>query len=107
MPPCSLVVIESTCMYCTDVVDFDILFDPFMFQIVDRLPNLLTCLQCGFTAVRHMAARCVGMLTRVMTSRLMMFCVEKVIPFLGASDKERQRQGATEALSRILIQFDC
>ncbi|XP_060070663.1 TATA-binding protein-associated factor 172-like isoform X2 [Ylistrum balloti] len=74
-------------------------------QIVEKLPNLLTCLQCSYTAVRHMAARCVGALSRVMTSDLMTFCVESVIPFLGASDQECQRQGAVEALSHVIEQM--
>ncbi|XP_069123766.1 TATA-binding protein-associated factor 172-like [Argopecten irradians] len=74
-------------------------------QIIQKLPNMLTCLQCSYTAVRHMAARCVGALSRVVTADLMTFCFENVIPFLGASDKEPQRQGAVEALSHVIDQM--
>lgn len=34
-------------------------------QLLSLLPFLLTCLCCSFTAIRHMAARCVAAITQV------------------------------------------
>lgn len=34
-------------------------------QLLSLLPSLLACLCCSFTAVRHMAARCVAAVTQV------------------------------------------
>ena len=70
----------------------------------ERLPLLLDCLHSQYTAVRHMAARCFGMLCQVMTLDLMTFIIEKIVPLMDVADNVIYRQGATEALACILYQ---
>ncbi|CAH1273032.1 BTAF1 [Branchiostoma lanceolatum] len=70
-------------------------------QLVQVLPQLCTCLHHPYTAVRHMAARVLGMLSTVVTVETMNTVLGHVIPMLGASD-EVQREGAMEALSYIV-----
>lgn len=74
-------------------------------QLKERLPLLLDCLHSHFTAVRHMAARCFGMLCQVMTLDLMTFIIEKIVPLMDIADNVIYRQGATEALACILSIF--
>ncbi|KAI8501245.1 btaf1 RNA polymerase II, B-TFIID transcription factor-associated, 170kDa, partial [Branchiostoma belcheri] len=70
-------------------------------QLVQTLPQLCTCLHHPYTAVRHMAARVLGMLSTVVTVETMNMVLGHVIPMLGASDEVR-REGAMEALSYIV-----
>lgn len=49
-----------------------------------------------------MAARCFGAVSRLMPATVMAFVVESILPLLGASDSDRKRQGASEALASIL-----
>eukprot|EP00058_Branchiostoma_floridae_P013865 XP_002599353.1 hypothetical protein BRAFLDRAFT_64294 [Branchiostoma floridae] len=70
-------------------------------QLIQALPQLCTCLRHPYTAVRHMAARVLGMLSKVVTVETMNLVLGHVIPMLGASE-EVQREGAMEALSCIL-----
>ncbi|XP_078611730.1 TATA-binding protein-associated factor 172-like isoform X3 [Branchiostoma floridae x Branchiostoma japonicum] len=70
-------------------------------QLIQVLPQLCTCLRHPYTAVRHMAARVLGMLSKVVTVETMNLVLGHVIPMLGASE-EVQREGAMEALSYIV-----
>ena len=49
-----------------------------------------------------MSARSVGMLAHVLTSDVMPFIIENVLPLLGDMVKEEHRQGACETLACIL-----
>lgn len=69
---------------------------------MEKLPSLLQCLHHKYTAVRYMAAKCFGVISQVRTSEVMMFVVEKILPSLGTSEDDVQRQGSAEALASIL-----
>ena len=69
-------------------------------QLLSYLPHVTSCLSHRFAAVRHMAARALGELSRSQTDDVMEFVIERILPLLGASDVVTKRQGAIEALSR-------
>lgn len=71
-------------------------------QLMEQLPLLCTCLQHPYTAVRHMAARCVGMLSKIATMETMNVFLEHVLPWLGAIDDNTKQEGAIEAMACIL-----
>ena len=64
------------------------------------------CLQYPSTAVRHMAARCVGVMSKIATMETMNIFLEKVLPWLGAIDDNIKQEGAIEALACILFHFE-
>lgn len=71
-------------------------------QLLEHLPHLFTCLQHPYTAVRHMAARCVGVLSKIATLETMNSFLECVLPWLAAIDDCTKQEGAIEALACIL-----
>ncbi len=75
---------------------------PLYLQLMEQLPLLCTCLQHPYTAVRHMAARCVGVLSKIATMETMNVFLEHVLPWLGAIDENTKQEGAIEALACIL-----
>lgn len=79
------------CSYCSSI----------FLQILELLPNLVLCLQHPYCAVRHLAARCVGVLSVVSTPETMRTVVEDILPLMGTADLVRNRQGAVEAISCI------
>lgn len=89
----SLQVLETLCTVMTPNLQL---------QLKERLPLLLDCLHSHFTAVRHIAARCFGMLCQVMTLDLMTFIIEKIVPLMDIADNVIYRQGATEALACVI-----
>lgn len=50
-----------------------------------------------------MAARAIGMLSRVDTGTTINNVLEKLLPSLGASQNDIKRQGAMEAIASILL----
>ncbi|XP_060697914.1 TATA-binding protein-associated factor 172 isoform X1 [Hemiscyllium ocellatum] len=75
-------------------------------QLLQHLPHLCTCLRHPYTAVRHMAARCVGVMSKIATMETMNIFLEKVLPWLGAIDDNTKQEGAIEALACIMEQLD-
>lgn len=71
-------------------------------KLVELLPNVITCLQYPFTCVRHMAARCLGTLSKIITTETMEIVLTKVVSILGQSDDIIGRQGAIEALVNVI-----
>ncbi|KAF2975246.1 hypothetical protein EK904_009119 [Melospiza melodia maxima] len=71
-------------------------------QLIQHLPHLYMCLQHPSTAVRHMASRCVGVMSKIATMETMNIFLEKVLPWLGAIDDNTKQEGAIEALACIL-----
>lgn len=49
-----------------------------------------------------MAARCVGVMSKIATMEMMSIFLEKVLPWLGAIDDNTKQEGAIEALACIL-----
>lgn len=73
------------------------------FQLKDCLPHLLRYLENRYTSIRHMAARCIGMLSQEARTDVMLFVIEKILPLFEATDNETCRQGSSEAISSILV----
>lgn len=74
--------------------------------LVQHLLHLYMCLQYPSTAVRHMAARCVGVMSKIATMETMNIFLEKVLPWLGAIDDNIKQEGAIEALACVMEQLD-
>lgn len=66
------------------------------------MPQLQVYLENCYTGVRHLSARCIGMLSVQATADVMLFVIQNILPMFEASDNETQRQGASEAISSIL-----
>lgn len=65
----------------------------------------MLCLQHPYCAVRHLAARCLGVLGNVSIVETMRVVVEDVLPLMGTADVVTNRQGAIEAISCIFLTF--
>ncbi|XP_022599486.1 TATA-binding protein-associated factor 172 [Seriola dumerili] len=74
--------------------------------LLEHLSHLFTCLQHPYTAVRHMAARCVGVLSKIATLETMNSFLECVLPWLAAIDDCTKQEGAIEALACVMEQLD-
>uniref|UniRef100_W5L4U2 B-TFIID TATA-box binding protein associated factor 1 n=1 Tax=Astyanax mexicanus TaxID=7994 RepID=W5L4U2_ASTMX len=94
---CSLQVLEVTAGAMAQVLI------PLLFE---QLPLLCTCLHHPYTAVRHMAARCVGVLSKIATMETMNVFLERVLPWLGAIDDCTKQEGAIEAMACVMEQLD-
>uniref|UniRef100_A0A4W3KDG6 B-TFIID TATA-box binding protein associated factor 1 n=1 Tax=Callorhinchus milii TaxID=7868 RepID=A0A4W3KDG6_CALMI len=75
-------------------------------QLLEHLPHLCTCLRHPYTAVRHVAARCVGVMSKMATMETVSIFLEKVLPWLGAIDDNAKQEGAIEALACMMEQLD-
>uniref|UniRef100_A0A1W7R9G5 TATA-binding protein-associated factor 172 n=1 Tax=Hadrurus spadix TaxID=141984 RepID=A0A1W7R9G5_9SCOR len=78
------------------------LHDTLHIELECVLPHICCCLDIPYSACRHMAARCLGMMSKVITSATIQIVLNKVLRTLGATDNDVQRQGAVEALSCII-----
>nr|XP_033799589.1 TATA-binding protein-associated factor 172 isoform X2 [Geotrypetes seraphini] len=74
--------------------------------LIQNLPHLCTCLQHPYTAVRHMAARCIGVLSKIATMEIMNVFLKEVLPWLGAINDNTKQEGAIEALACVMEQLD-
>ncbi|XP_025098082.1 TATA-binding protein-associated factor 172-like isoform X2 [Pomacea canaliculata] len=74
-------------------------------QVMDHLTVLCNYLHHISTAIRHMAARVIAVLSVQQPSQVLTYVIENVLPALGATQNNRMRQGACEALSNILEQL--
>ncbi|KAK3090954.1 hypothetical protein FSP39_016028 [Pinctada imbricata] len=89
----SLQVLETVC---------PVLHSSLLKKVMEKLHLLCQCLKSTYTAVRHMAARCVAALGIVRCHDIMEFVVEEVTPLLGASDRVTWRQGGMEAVANVI-----
>ncbi|KAK3705187.1 hypothetical protein QZH41_013983, partial [Actinostola sp. cb2023] len=71
-------------------------------MVVDLFPNLLVCLQHPYCAVRHMSARCMGVLSTAASQQTMKHVISDVIPLLATGDSVDKRQGAVEAINHVI-----
>ncbi|XP_064478043.1 TATA-binding protein-associated factor 172-like [Ornithodoros turicata] len=71
-------------------------------KVAEVLPALCVTLDHSHTAVRHMAARCLGMLSKVLTVPTMTLILGEVLGRIGASHADTQRQGAIEAIACVI-----
>ncbi|KAI4812254.1 hypothetical protein KUCAC02_023656, partial [Chaenocephalus aceratus] len=74
--------------------------------LLEHLPHLFTCLQHPYTAVRHMAARGVGVLSKIAMLETMNGFLECVLPWLAAIEDCTKQEGAIEALACVMEQLD-
>lgn len=74
--------------------------------LLEQLVQLFLCLQHPYTAVRHMAARCVGVLCKISMLESMNCFLERVLPWLAAIDDCTKQEGAIEALACVMEQLD-
>lgn len=71
-------------------------------HLINILPTLCKCLENIFSPVRHIAARCFGVLSTIITSQVMNLVLSSVLDLLGSSCNESRRQGAIEAVHCIV-----
>ncbi|KAF7710283.1 TATA-binding protein-associated factor 172 isoform X2 [Silurus meridionalis] len=74
--------------------------------LLEQLALLCACLRHPYTAVRHMAARCVGVFSKIATMETMNCFLEKVLPWFGAIDDSTKQEGAIEAMACVMEQLD-
>lgn len=96
-------LVNSLQVFETTAASMDVQLHPLLIQ---HLPYLCMCLQHPNTAVRHMAARCVGVMSKIATIETMHIFLEKVLPWLGAINDSTKQEGAIEALASVMEQLD-
>ncbi|XP_053244740.1 TATA-binding protein-associated factor 172 isoform X4 [Podarcis raffonei] len=96
-------LVNSLQVFETTAASMDAQLHPLLIQ---HLPYLCMCLQHPTTAVRHMAARCVGVMSKVAILETMHIFLEKILPWLGAIDDSTKQEGAIEALACVMEQLD-
>ncbi|WVQ82019.1 hypothetical protein IAT38_004147 [Cryptococcus sp. DSM 104549] len=67
---------------------------------------VITALQSSFSVVRHTAAQCLAAMCDVMTDEGMRRVVDDVVPLVGDAGRVYSRQGAVEAIFRIIKLLD-
>ncbi|GJQ72210.1 hypothetical protein Trydic_g3301 [Trypoxylus dichotomus] len=74
----------------------------------NSLKRFCVLLSHPYKAVRHLAARCLAVFAKIDSVPVMELIVNKVLPMLGATTNEIDRQGAVEAIACIVeaLQFD-
>ncbi|CAG8725401.1 15646_t:CDS:2, partial [Dentiscutata heterogama] len=77
-------------------------------KITELLPCLVRAIQCQYSVIRYMAARCFATIANVITVQSMQIIIGQAIPLLGDSQNVIRRQGAAELIYRILhnVPFD-
>ncbi|XP_066254641.1 TATA-binding protein-associated factor 172 [Euwallacea similis] len=78
-------------------------------ELMDKtLERLCVLLAHPYRAVRHLSARCLAVFAKADSVKVMELIVSKVLPKLGATDCDIDRQGAVEAIACIVesLRFD-
>jgi TATA-binding protein-associated factor len=71
-------------------------------QVLDLMPQLCAFLQHPYSAIRHMAARCIAAMTSLSVVNAMEAVIAIALPLLNHSDCVVNRQGAMETIA-ILV----
>ncbi|XP_017083593.2 TATA-binding protein-associated factor 172 [Drosophila eugracilis] len=71
-------------------------------QMFGLLPHLGFIVCHPLKAVRHMAARCIAVLAEIDACQTMQFVVHDLLPLLGKIEQLIERQGAVEAIERVV-----
>lgn len=79
-----------------------------LYQVKTLLPHICLLITHPYSAVRHLASRCLAALSKIDSSLVMKDVINKVLLYLGASDCDSKREGAIEAIACILekMQFE-
>ncbi|XP_026282175.1 TATA-binding protein-associated factor 172 [Frankliniella occidentalis] len=80
----------------------DVLHRDLLPEVMNCLPQLCQLLMHTYSAVRHMAARCIGALAALASVPVMEQIVARVLPTLGAVHNDTYRQGAIEAIMCVI-----
>ncbi|KAI8045264.1 TATA-binding protein-associated factor 172 [Drosophila gunungcola] len=72
---------------------------PQMFALLSPL-GFIVC--HPLKAIRHMAARCIAVLAEIDACQTMQFVVHDLVPLLGKIERLIERQGAVEAIERVV-----
>ncbi|CAH0388988.1 unnamed protein product [Bemisia tabaci] len=77
-------------------------------EVKTLLPHICLLITHPYSAVRHLASRCLAALSKIDSSLVMKDVINKVLLYLGASDCDSKREGAIEAIACILekMQFE-
>ncbi|XP_016996631.3 TATA-binding protein-associated factor 172 [Drosophila takahashii] len=71
-------------------------------QMFALLPPLGFIVCHPLKAIRHMAARCIAVLAEIDACQTMQFVVHDLLPLLGKIEQLIERQGAVEAIERVV-----
>ncbi|EDV43563.1 uncharacterized protein Dana_GF18554 [Drosophila ananassae] len=71
-------------------------------QMFALLPPLGVIVRHPLKSVRHMAARCIAVLAEIDACQTMQFVVQQLLPQLGKVEQLIERQGAMEAIERVV-----
>ncbi|KAH8383101.1 hypothetical protein KR009_006769, partial [Drosophila setifemur] len=71
-------------------------------QMFALLSSLGVIVRHPLKAVRHMAARCIAVLAEIDACQTMQFVVQDLVPQLGKVEQLIERQGAVEAIERVV-----
>ncbi|XP_046389697.1 TATA-binding protein-associated factor 172 [Ischnura elegans] len=77
-------------------------------KLLEVLPHLCFLLHHPYRAVRHMAARCIGVFACLAPGTVVSALVNRVLPSLGAMHCDSHREGAVEAVACLVeaLQFN-
>ncbi|KAI0247046.1 SNF2 chromatin remodeling protein [Lactifluus subvellereus] len=75
-------------------------------KIRELFPIIVMALRSRFAIIRQSAARCFAAICDVMTVDAMRFVIETVLPFLGDTLVNSNRQGATELVFNVVQRLD-
>lgn len=75
--------------------------------LFDVLPKLCLLLQHPLKAIRHMASRCLAILSSINSQRVMVLVINDLIPLLSQIESSINREGAAETITCIVnkLQF--
>ncbi|KAH9414981.1 hypothetical protein DERP_014274 [Dermatophagoides pteronyssinus] len=101
---------ENGLKLCRDLIQslqvFEIIgpyLHPKLYSLLNGAYDFLSeCLNNPFITIRHMAARCFGMLSSINLNVTMDFILTKILDMLEATDSELKRQGAVETIYFII-----
>lgn len=71
-------------------------------KLLSAVDFLSTCLESAYITVRHMAARCFGMLSTILPNQTMNVILTKTLDLLDSTECELKRQGAVEAICCVI-----
>ncbi|TYJ54026.1 hypothetical protein B9479_005360 [Cryptococcus floricola] len=81
--------------------------DPILYsQLFPLFSPIILALQSSYSVVRYTAAHCLASMCNVMTDEGMKRVVDDVVPLVGDAARLHSRQGAVEAIHRIIKLLD-
>ncbi|CAG8585707.1 17161_t:CDS:10, partial [Cetraspora pellucida] len=75
-------------------------------KVTELLPCIVKAIQCQYSVIRSMAARCFATIANVITIQSMQIIIDHIIPLLGDSQNVIRRQGAAELIYHVVQTMD-